>query len=158
MLAPDQPTDAQDIVAAYLRCLSDHDAELYPCSVRDLPYPKTILRPAFKTTVATLVALGRMTEELREYLQIAYVSLADYIEPDHATLLHEYVNAGHAMATDSRLMHENPDALRRITRQGQLAGQIASAISREADSLRLEFELWTHFSVPARSGNTAAEA
>jgi len=25
-------------------------------------------------------------------------SLADYVEPDHAALLHDYVNAGHAIA------------------------------------------------------------
>lgn len=158
MLAPDQPADAQDIVAAYLRCLDDHDAEAYPCSLRDLPYPKDVLRPAFRTAVATLVALEQLSEELREYLLTAYVSLADYIEPDHAALLHEYVNAGHAMAADPRLLRENSDAWQRITRQGQLASRIASAISREADSLRLEFELWTHFGVPERNGNAAAEA
>ncbi len=150
MLDPNNPTDAQGIVGAYLKLVETHAlADVYPGSLRDLPHTKETLRSAFKTSVTALVSGGQLTTELREYLEIAYVSLADYIADESVTLLREYARAGEELAADSRLARERTatDAWRRITDQSRLAGQIALAISTEADQLRAEFRSW--HSVPS---------
>jgi hypothetical protein len=121
MLDPDNPADAQGIVAAYLKLVEAHaSADVYPGSLRDLPHPKETIRSAFKTTVTTLVSTaGQLTAELREYLEIACVSLADYVDDESATLLREYTHAGEELAADSRLARERvmTDAWRRVTEQ-----------------------------------------
>ena len=145
MLDPDNPAGAQGIVASYLKLVETHaSADVYPGSLRDLPYPKETIRAAFKTAVTTLLSSGQLTAELREYLEIAYVSLADYVDDEGATLLREYTHAGEELAADSRLARERvmTDAWRRVSEQSRLAGQIARAISVEADTLRAEFHSW----------------
>lgn len=80
---PSTPRDAQSIVAAYLKVIEAHAAaDVYPGSLRDLPHPKETIRAAFKISVAALIADSRLTSELREYLEIAYVSLADYVDEE----------------------------------------------------------------------------
>jgi hypothetical protein len=153
MLDPNDPHDAQSIVAEYLKLVETHAlAEVYPGSLRDLPHAKETLRSAFKTSLTALVSGGQLTTELREYLEIAYVSLADYIADESVTLLREYARAGEELAADGRLAREKTttDAWRRITDQSRLAGQIALAISTEADQLRAEFRSW--HSLPSPDG------
>lgn len=145
MLDPNNPADAQSIVAAYLKLVEAHaSADVYPGLLRDLPHPKETIRSAFKTAVMTLLSTGQLTTELREYLEIAYVSLADYVDDDGATLLREYTRAGEELAADRHLARERvtTDAWRRVTEQSRLAGQIATAISIEAGALRAEFRSW----------------
>jgi hypothetical protein len=145
MLDPNVPADAQGMVAAFLTVVETHaTADVYPGSLRDLPHPKETIRAAFKTTVTTLVSTSQLTAELREYLEIAYVSLADYVGDESATLLREYTHAGQELSADSRPVRERvtTDAWRRVTEQSRLAGQIALAISVEADALRGEFQSW----------------
>lgn len=145
MLDPSTPADAQGIVAAYLTLVEAHaSADVYPGSLHDLPHPKETIRAAFKTSTMALIGGGQMTTELREYLEIAYVSLADYVDDEGATLLREYVQAGQELAAGSRLAHEKTttDAWRRVTEQSRLAGQIAVTISVEANRLRAEFRSW----------------
>jgi hypothetical protein len=153
MLDPNDPTDAQSIVAAYLKLVETHaSADVYPGSLRDLPHAKGTLRSAFRTSMTALVASGQLTTKLREYLEIAYVSLADYIDDESVTLLREYARAGEELAADGRLAREKTttDAWRRITDQSRLAGQIALAISTEADQLRAEFRSWHLIPTPDR--------
>lgn len=153
MLDPSAPLDAQGIVAAYLKLVEAHAAaDLYPGSLRDLPYPKETIRAAFKTSMMALINAGQLTAELRDYLEIAYVSLADYVDEEGATLLREYTRAGTELAADSRLAREKTmtDAWRRVTEQGRLAGQIAQAISIDADRLRAEFRSWHSAASPDR--------
>jgi hypothetical protein len=142
---PITPDDSQRIVAAYLQLLEAHaEADVYPASVRDLPHPKQTIRDAFEISTRTLVSTGQLTPELRDYLEIAYVSLADYVDEEVATLLREYADAGRALAADRRIAREKvaTDAWRRVAEQSRLAGHLAQAISTEADQLRSEFRAW----------------
>lgn len=142
---PNTPREAQSIVAAYLKVFEEHAAaNLYPSSLRDLPHPKETIRTAFRISTMALIASRQMTPELREYLEIAYVSLADYVDEEGVTLLREYARAGEELAADTRLAREKAttDAWRRVTEQSRLAGQLARTISAEADRLRTEFRSW----------------
>jgi hypothetical protein len=142
---PNTPHDAQSIVAAYLKMVEAHAAaDVYPGSLRDLPHPKETIRSAFKISTMALVTTGQLTADLREYLEIAYVSLADYVNEEGATLLREYARAGEELAADGRLAREKTttDAWQRVTEQSRLAGRLAKTISTEADELRAEFRSW----------------
>jgi hypothetical protein len=153
MLDPSTPADAQGIVATYLKLIEAHaSADVYPSALRDLPDSKETIRAAFKTSVTTLVSAGQLTTELQEYLEIAYVSLADYVNDEGVTLLREYTQAGEELAADTRLAREKAmtDAWRRVTEQSRLAGQLARAISAEADQLRAEFRSWQSAPDPDR--------
>jgi hypothetical protein len=142
---PVTPRDAQKIVAAYLEVVEAHAAaEIYPGSLRDLPHSKEIIKAAFRTSTRALAASGQLSQELRDYLEIAYVSLADYVDDEGVTLLREYRRAGDELAAGPRLTKDKAatDAWRRVTEQSRLAGQLARAISVEADGLRAEFRSW----------------
>lgn len=142
---PLNPRDAQRIVAEYLETLETHATdEVYPGTPRDLPYARDAIQTAFRTATATLIATQQLTPDLREYLEIAYVSLADYVEEEFAALLREYVRAGEDLAADGRLPREKTatDAWRRVSEQSRLAGEIARSISVEAEQLRAEFRSW----------------
>lgn len=139
------PQDAQRIVAAYLKVVdADAATEKYPCSIGDLPRPKELIRDAFRVSVTSLAGIGQLTPELRDYLEVAYVSLADYVDEECRSLLHEYRHAGEQLAADRRLAREkaDTDAWRRVTEQSALAGQLARGISEEAERLRAEFRSW----------------
>lgn len=142
---PNTPRDAQNTVAAYLTIVEAHAAaDVYPGSLRDLPQPKDAIRAAFKLSINALATTGHLTSELRDYLEVAYVSLADYVDDEAVTLLREYTRAGEELAADTRLAREKTatDAWRRVTEQSRLAGQLARTISAEADRLRAEFRSW----------------
>jgi hypothetical protein len=142
---PTNPHHAQMIVGAYLSVVEAHAAkEVYPCSIRELPYSKETIRAAFKTSTIALVSAGRLNSEMRQYLEVAYVSLADYVDEECVTLLREYGKAGEELAADPRLAREKAatDAWRRLTEQSRLAGQLARTISEDAERLRVEFRSW----------------
>ena len=137
--------EAQRIVAAYLKVVEAHaEANIYPCAIDDLPQSKEQIRTAFRTCVTALDSTGELTSELRNYLEIAYVSLADYVSAERMTLLREYGLAGEQLAADSRLAREKvgTDAWRRLSEQSRLAGELARGISNESDALRAEFRSW----------------
>jgi hypothetical protein len=139
------PQEAQRIVAAYLKVVEAHaEANVYPCTVDDLPQSKDTIRAAFRTSVAALLSTGGLTPELRDYLEIAYVSLADYVSGDCMRLLREYGLAGEQLAGDPRLAREKvgTDAWRRLAEQSRLAGELAREISNDAHRLRTEFRSW----------------
>ena len=118
--------------------------DVYPCSSGELPEAKETIRTAFRMCVTTLVASGQLPAELRDYLEVAYVSLADYVDDEGMALLREYGRAGQELAADRRLAKEklDTDAWRRLSEQSGLAGQLARAISQEGDALRAEFRTW----------------
>jgi hypothetical protein len=139
------PQEAQRIVAAYLKVVEAHAvADVYPCSVGDLPQSKEVISAAFRSCVHTLAGTGQLTPELREYLEIAYVSMADYVTDDYVALLREYGKAGEALAAGSPIAKEKvtTDAWRQLSEQSRLAGQVARAITGDADRLRAEFRSW----------------
>lgn len=140
-----EPQEAQRIVAAYLKVVEAHtEANVYPCALDDLPQSKDTIRAAFSTSVTALRSSGQLNSELRDYLEIAYVSLADYVSGECMTLLREYGRAGEELAGDRRLAREKvaTDAWRRLSEQSRLAGELARTISEEADRLRAEFRSW----------------
>jgi hypothetical protein len=142
---PQDPRDAQRIVAAYLQLVEAHASdEIYPGTLRDLPHSKETIRTAFRTAIDSLVAGSQLTADLKEYLEIGYVSLADYVEEEFAALLREYGRAGAELAADTRLLREKTatDAWRRVMEESRLAGEIAKSISVEAERLRAEFRSW----------------
>jgi hypothetical protein len=142
---PSNFREAQRVVADYLKVVEAHAAqEIYPGSVRDLPHAKEIIRSAFKTATEALVTTGQLTAELRDYLEVGYVSLADYVDDEMVTLLREYRHAGEELAEDRRLAKEKlgTEAWQRISEQGRLAGELARNISEEAERLREEFRSW----------------
>ena len=154
------PQEAQRIVASYLKAVEAHaDANVYPCAVDDLPHPKEGIRAAFRTCVTALRSNGELTTELRDYLEIAYVSLADYVSAECMKLLREYGLAGEQLAADSRLPREKvgTDAWRRLSEQSRLAGELARGISDEADALRAEFRSWQQDSTESESGDDSTQ-
>jgi hypothetical protein len=147
--------EAQRIVAAYLTVVdADAASDEYPCSIEDLPQPKETIRAAFRVAVLAVASLGQLTAELRDYLEVAYVSLADYVDDECRTLLREYQRAGAELAADRRLARDKAgtDAWRRVTEQSGLVGQIARGISEEADRLRAEFRSWQSDGVASEIG------
>ena len=142
---PSNFREAQRVVADYLKVVEAHAAqEVYPGSLRDLPHSKEIIRSAFKTAIEALATTGQLTPELRDYLEVGYVSLADYVDEEVATLLREYRRAGEELAEDRRLAKEKvgTEAWQRISEQSRLAGEVARNISAETDRLREEFRSW----------------
>ena len=137
--------EAQRIVASYLTVVEAHaEANIYPCVIDDLPQSKERIRTAFRTCVTALHATGELTSELRDYLEIGYVSLADYVSDECMKLLREYGLAGEQLADDPRLARHKTgtEAWRRLSEQSRLAGELARAISDDADRLRVEFRSW----------------
>src|SRR5689334_14639750 len=104
---PNIPNEAQRIVASYLQVVERHaETNVYPCRVADLPHSKEIIRAAFRTCMTTLASTGQLTSEMTQYLEVAYVSLADYVDDECTTLLREYARAGEELAADRRLARE----------------------------------------------------
>jgi hypothetical protein len=103
------------------------------------------------------MAGDQLTDELREFLEEAYVALADYVGPDVSRLMLDYQRAGAEFASDTRLVKEKTatDAWRTITASSQLAGEIARSMAEEADLLRAEFQSFTALRVSTSAhGNT----
>jgi hypothetical protein len=45
-----------------------------------LPFSKSTIRIAIRTSVMQLISAGQLTEELRDYLETAYTCLAEYLD------------------------------------------------------------------------------
>jgi len=142
MMNPANPESAQRIVAEYVGLLErDTENATYPSSVNALPYPKPTIKQAIRTCVVALEASGQMTEELREFLEFAYLSLADYVDDDLIKVLIEFREAGETLAVDGRLAREKlgSPAWKTLAGSSRLAGQVARAIAEDTEALRLEF-------------------
>jgi hypothetical protein len=139
---PDDPSAAQVIVAEYARVLEQHHEERrHPASVHLLPYPKQTLKRAIYTSLVTLTATEQLTGELLEFLETLYVSLADYVDDELATLMREYREAGDALVHEARAAHEkqHTSAWQSVAASSRLVGEIAREIARETQALREEF-------------------
>ena len=140
---PGDPFSAQQIVAEYARVL-EHDLEsgALPAPLESLPFAKPAIQTAIKTSVASLSSTGQLTPELSEFLETAYVSLADYLPPDLLRLIVEYTRAADELAADTRLAREKTStpAWKTVSETGRLAGEIARSITQQAEELRKEFK------------------
>lgn len=138
------PYQAQIIVAEYGRVLSEHaEQDVYPTSVASLPHPKPLIQEAIGISVQSLASSGQLTDELRDFLEVAYVSLADYVDEEIVKLVREFREAADAVAhveaaPDDR---RRSPAWQRMQASGRLAGEIARTIADETEKLRREFRL-----------------
>jgi hypothetical protein len=139
---PADPESAQQIVAEYAAVLEQHaGAQAHPASIRTLPYPKQTLKAAILTCTAALRGQGRLTDELREFLEEAYVFLADYVDDELVRVTSEFRESTALLAADSRVAREKvrTPAWQRVAETSELAGEIAKTIADDASALRREF-------------------
>jgi hypothetical protein len=151
---PDDPTDAHQIVSAYMtRLEQDYGAdEPFPLALSTLPYSKHIIPQSMKTMVGSLTAAGQLTPELHRVLEIAYMSLADYVDDELVRVMREYRQAMSELdvAAGSGQEKTGTAAWRQIAETSSLVAGIAKTIADEAETLHTEFQQFaTH---------TAAEA
>jgi len=129
---PEDPESAQRIVAEYASVLERHlSTGDLPGTLESLPYPKQTIKSAIRTSVETIASAGLMTDELREFLKTAYVSLADYVGADLVTLMNEYRRAADDVGADRRLAREKTGgaAWQALASGSSLAGEIARTIA-----------------------------
>jgi hypothetical protein len=141
----DDPVVAQQIVAEYARRLErDLEIDKWPAEADALPYPKPAIKSAIRTSVVALASSGQFTAELREFLETAYVSLADYVAADLARLMSEYQQAGSDLAADGRLAREKTtgEAWRTVAESGPIVGEVVRMVTSEAETLRAEFRVF----------------
>ena len=137
---PHDPESAHRIVAEYARVLEHGDAQPFPGSIRALPYPKQTIKTAILTCVATLRAADQLTSEMREFLEQAYVALADYVDDDLVRVMREYHDAlASVAAVQSARDKQQSPAWQRVAQTSRLAGDIAKTIADDTAALRLEF-------------------
>ena len=140
---PHNPEDAQQVVADYVRLLErDATTDQYPTSSASLPYPREVIRQSIQTATTALVRLGRMTDEMADFLEVAYVSLADYVDDELMRILVEYRQAGVELAEGVERGRERTKtrAWQRLTAASSLVGEVARTIAAEARDLREEFQ------------------
>ena len=136
------PEIARQIVSEYAKLLEQHaSAQVYPAALADLPYPKEIIKASIRTSVAAVIAADAMTSELRDFFEVAYISLADYVEDDLVRLMREYKDAGTQLAADSRFAREKrgTPAWERLSESSRLVGELARTMADETERLRREF-------------------
>lgn len=136
------PHIAQQIVGAYAALLERHaNQDIYPAPLASLPYPKEVIKASVRTSVTALASTGALTDELRDFLEVAYISLADYIEDDLVRLMREHRQASAAVAVDGRLATETrtTPAWQRLAETSRLVGEIAKAVAEDTEALRKEF-------------------
>lgn len=139
---PLDPLDAQQVVVEYARMLErDVTENRHPARVDSLPYAKPIIKAAICTSAKHLAVSGKLTDELREYLETAYTLLAEYLEGELVDLMTQFRQSAEELARESPAAREKTQtaAWRRLVESGSLAGELARATTREADTLRAEF-------------------
>ena len=140
---PSDPLDAQQVVVEYARLLErDFDQQRHPARVDTLPYAKPVIKSAIRTSVKSLAATGQLTDELREYLETAYISLAEYLEGELVELMTLYRTSAEQLAADGQSARDktNTPAWQTLAESGSLAGEVARAATYEAEMLRSEFQ------------------
>jgi hypothetical protein len=137
---PDDPESAQRIVAEFARLLEREDGRALPAPVRTLPYPKQTIKHAILTCLETLKQTQQLTPDMHEFLEEAYVALADYVDDDLVRVVGEYREAL-ASVSDVRLARDKVQtaAWQTVAETGRLAGEVARLIADETSALRSEF-------------------
>jgi hypothetical protein len=140
---PSDPLDAQQVVVEYARLLErDFDQQRHPARIDTLPYAKPVIKSAIRTSVKSLAATGQLTDELREYLETAYIALAEYLEGELVELMMQYRNSAEQLAAEGQLARDKTrtPAWQTLSESGSLAGEVARAATTEAETLRSEFQ------------------
>jgi hypothetical protein len=152
---PEDPVVAQKIVAEYAAVLEEHSQkELYPSPVSDLPYPKQVISTAIRTCLYSLIETEQLTGEIRDFLEVAYISLADFVEADLVRVMSEYQQASAALAEGSQVVKDKmgSPAWKVVSETSRLAGDIAKTLSEETERLRGEFRAAVSDAEAARTG------
>ena len=140
---PLNPEHAKSIFVDYARLLErDLNEHRHPARSDSLPYAKPLIRTAIRTSVTHLAVSGDLTQELRDYFETAYVSLAEYLDGELVDLLTEFRRAGEQLTTESAVVGEKTGtaAWRTLVEGGALAGEVARLATTEAEELRKEFQ------------------
>lgn len=133
---------AQEIVARYARALEgDLNNSRLPAPLESLPFSKSDIKAAIEASAVAIASSGQMTSEVREWLETAYVSLADYVPADLARLLGHYRTAADRLPATARTVRERTDSpdWSTLVEASRLTGDVARSIAEEADQLRHEF-------------------
>lgn len=139
---PLDPLDAKQIVIEYARLLErDLDENRHPVRSDSLPYAKPLIKTAIRTSVIELAVSGHLTDELREYFETAYTSLADYLDAELVDLVAHYRESAEELSTQSPATPDKVQttAWRTLVESSALAGEVARATSEAAAALRAEF-------------------
>jgi hypothetical protein len=140
---PSDPLDAQQVVIEYARLLErDFDQQRHPARIDTLPYAKPVIKSAIRTSVRNLAASGQLTDELRQYLETAYISLAEYLESELVELMTLYRESAERLIAEGQLARDKTrtPAWQTLAESGSLAGEVARAATTEAETLRSEFQ------------------
>jgi hypothetical protein len=132
---------AQQVVVEYSRALErDLTENRLPARVDSLPFAKAAIMDAIETSVTYLSSTASLTDELREYFETAYVSLAEYLEPELVALVLEYRRAAEELSAGVSTADRTASAAwRTLNESAGLAGEIARATTTEASELRARF-------------------
>ena|SRR5258708_5509879 len=113
---PLDPLDAQPIVVECARLLERDITENRPPARADsLCYAKPIIKSAICTSATYLAESGQLTHDLREYLETAYTSVAEYLDAELVDLMTQYRRSAEALAAairDRRMFHVNSGEIR----------------------------------------------
>jgi hypothetical protein len=148
------PVTAQQLVARFVALVEEHTvANALPASVATLPAPKPDIKHAVRTALEGLAISNQLTVELKEFLEDAFVALANYVDDELATLAAEHRRASEALEAESRQPRERLESpsWAVLSRTSRLAGEIARVTADEASALRREFQaLVSTYVVPGR--------
>lgn len=139
---PSDPLDAQQVVVEYARVLErDLAGNRHPNRLDALPFAKPLIKTALETCAREVATAGQLTDELREFLETAYVSLAEYLDAELVDLMAQYRASAEELAAQPRSAREKTQSVawRTVADTSALAGDIARAMAAEAETLRREF-------------------
>jgi hypothetical protein len=140
---PADPLDAKQIVIEYARVLErDIDEQRHPARIDSLPFSRPVIQAAIRTSVTHLLSSGALTPDLRDYFETAYISLAEYLDPELVALMAEYRRSAEHLTTESVAVRDRTatSAWRTLAETSALAGEVARATSVEAEKLKTEFQ------------------
>jgi hypothetical protein len=137
------PVAAQQLIARYVALVEEHtSANAFPASAVMLPASKAEIKNAVGTVLGALTITNQLTDELKAFLENAFVALANYVDAELAALAAEHRRASTALETDPRHPRERLESPNWavVARTSWLAGEIARASAEEAAALRQEFQ------------------
>jgi hypothetical protein len=137
------PVTAQQLVARYVALVGEHtSANAFPASASTLPASKAEIKHAVRTVLEALAITHQLTDELKTFLEDAFVALANYVDAELAALAAEHRRASAALETDPRQPRERLESSNWavVARTSRLAGEIARGSADEASLLRREFQ------------------
>jgi hypothetical protein len=136
------PVTAQSLIARYVAVVEEHTlGNAFPASVTTLPASKAAIKDAVGIVLVALARTNQLTNELTEFLEDAFVALANYVDAELATLAAEHRRASQSLEADRRHPQERVDSpgWAVMARTSRLVGDIARASADEAAALRQEF-------------------